>query len=113
MNVLWSEQALRALRDRFGDEPVGLKLVYDTEGCGCAVNGVPALWAVDGPEPDDKRAEGNFVPLWHEKRHEIFFEERMRITYDENSRSFSLQSDSQIYTNRLALLDKRNAAASV
>ena len=111
MKIEWSEEAAKALRDRFGTEPGPLKLVYDAEGCGCAVSGVPALWVVDAPLPDDVRAESDAFELWHERRHEIFFDEALRIGYLPDVRSFSLVSDTQIYTNRLAVLDRRSTAA--
>ncbi|MCC3373221.1 iron-sulfur cluster biosynthesis family protein [Cohnella sp. REN36] len=108
MEVKWSAEAVDALRARFGPEARTWKLVSDAEGCGCAVNGVPALWAVNEPLPDDLRADGGPVELWYEKRHEVFFDDEMRITYDAAKRSFTLASDGQIYTNRLATVDRRH-----
>src|SRR5262249_52363118 len=111
MMVQWSNEALREMESRFGADAKIWTLVYDTEGCGCAVNGVPALWAQDGPEPGHKRAESEGPQVWHEPRHEVFFEERLRVGYLPEHRSFTLTSDGQIYTNRLRLLDRRTSAA--
>jgi uncharacterized protein YqkB len=111
MNVTWSDEAVRALRSRLGSDDATVKLVYDIEGCGCAVDGVPALWAVDRLEPDDVPAEGSAFPLWHKRQQEIFFEPELRIGYLEEKRAFTLSSDNQIYTNRLALVDQRENAA--
>ncbi|WP_158630060.1 iron-sulfur cluster biosynthesis family protein [Cohnella sp. AR92] len=113
MIIEWSEAAVAALRARTGDSNSVWKLVSDSEGCGCAMNGVPALWQVDAPEKDDLQAVSVPIPLWYEPRHAIFFEERMRITYDERLRAFALASDGQIYTNRLAVRDRRNATTSL
>jgi len=110
MNVTWSDEAIAAMRDRLGPGSAQIRLVYDTEGCGCAVNGVPVLWAADRPEPGEVQAESAVFPLWHKKEHEIYFDPELRIGYRERERAFTLSSDSQIYTNRLAFTDRRNAA---
>lgn len=112
MIIEWSEAAVAALRARTGDSSAVWKLVSDSEGCGCAMNGVPALWAVDAPEKDDLQAVSDPISLWYEPRHAIFFDEKMRITYNEQLRAFTLASDGQIYTNRLAVRDRRHAQAS-
>lgn len=107
IRIDWSAEAAEALRAEFGLEGPVWKLVYDSEGCGCAVSGVPALWAVEAPLADDVKAEGGPVRVWYEKRHEVFFDERMRVDYDAAGRRFRLLSDGQIYTNRLAVVDRR------
>ncbi|MBB6669138.1 iron-sulfur cluster biosynthesis family protein [Cohnella nanjingensis] len=107
MEIKWSAEAVEALRTRFGPDARIWKLVSDSEGCGCAVSGVPTLWALDAPLPDDIRADSEPVALWYEKRHEVYFDDVMRITYDAAKRSFTLASDGQIYTNRLATVDRR------
>ncbi|MBO9606121.1 MAG: diaminopimelate epimerase [Paenibacillaceae bacterium] len=43
MQMTVSRPANERIRERFGSGPLRLKLDYDTEGCGCAVSGVPAL----------------------------------------------------------------------
>jgi uncharacterized protein YqkB len=108
MIIHWSEEAMRTIRERYGADATTWKLVYDTEGCGCAVNGVPALWAVDAAEPGSAEAESNGLRLLYEPKHAIFFDERMSITYLPDANSFRLASDSQIYTTRLALSDRRS-----
>lgn len=110
MKVAWSEQAIRAIRERFGDGALDLKLAYDAEGCGCAVNGVAALWAVDGPYAEDAQACGvpDGLRLWYDKEQAIFWDEDMRISYNPNYRTFALASNGQIYANRLTVQDRRS-----
>lgn len=107
MEMLWSDEAVERLRARYGTERTAFRLAYDTEGCGCAVNGVPALWAVDGPFPGDVPAQSGSFPLWHDPRQELFFEDTLRIDYLQDRQSFRLFSDSQTYTTRLVLADYR------
>lgn len=107
MKMVWSPDAVSELMTRYGADATDWRLVYDTEGCGCAVNGVPALWAVDGPGSGDVLAESGDFRLWHDPRHEVFFDETLRIGFDPERRSFRLSSDGQIYTSRLVLADRR------
>ncbi|OUM96711.1 MAG: hypothetical protein A9Z00_03780 [Thermobacillus sp. ZCTH02-B1] len=81
-----------------------LRLVYDTEGCGCAVNGVPALLAVDGPEPGDMEAEtdGPFA-IGYDPRHEVFFEDRLVIDRAPDGEGLVLRGEGQIYTPHLRI----------
>jgi len=107
MVIEWSETAVAEIYSRYGVKAENWKLVSDSAGCGCAMNGVAALWLIDGPEPDDLHAESNGVEVWYEKRHEVFFDEKMRISYDPSRRAFKLASDGQIYSNQLRLEDRR------
>ncbi|QTH45067.1 hypothetical protein J4772_12045 [Cohnella sp. LGH] len=107
MIVEWSEAALAEIAARYGQEARILKLVSDSEGCGCAMNGVAALWVIRKPEKGDLQAESNGVEVWYEKRHEVFFDERMRVSYAPSKRAFKLASDGQIYSNQLRLEDRR------
>ncbi|MFC5700004.1 iron-sulfur cluster biosynthesis family protein [Cohnella faecalis] len=107
MKISWSPEASDELLRRYGDDAVEWRLVYDTEGCGCAVNGVPALWAVTGPEPDDSAADSTPFKLWHDPRQAVFFDDELRVSFNSEKMSFSLASDGQIYTSRLVLADRR------
>ncbi|WP_123040688.1 iron-sulfur cluster biosynthesis family protein [Cohnella candidum] len=107
MKIQWSAESVEKLREKFGQDIRGFRLVYDTEGCGCAVNGVPALWASDGPGPDDVAADSEPLTLWHDPKHEVFFDEVLRVAFLPDRQSFRLSSDSQTYTTRLVLEDHR------
>lgn len=110
MKIEWSPDAVERLRERFGTHVAGFRLVYDIEGCGCAVDGVPALWAVDDAAPGDVAADSEPIALWHDPRQSAFFEEDMRIAYSPERKSFALVSDNQTYTTRLVLEDRRAKA---
>lgn len=83
---------------------VKLKLLYDTEGCGCVMSGVPTLLSIAEPDDGDERAEGGPIEVWFQKRYEVFFEEALKIDAREGSLDFVLKSDNQIYTTNLRLL---------
>jgi uncharacterized protein YqkB len=108
LKVTWSPDAAAELKRRYGDQKTDWRLVYDTEGCGCAVNGVPALWAISHPERDDIPAFGQPFTLWYDPHHAVFFDDELRIAFDPVKQSFSLFSDGQIYTTRLLIADRRS-----
>ncbi|WP_309118540.1 iron-sulfur cluster biosynthesis family protein [Paenibacillus sp.] len=87
------------------------RLVYDAEGCGCAVSGVVALWLTNAPESDEREAETNAeqVSIAYLRRHEVFFEDRLRLDYNPERRAFRLSSNGQIYGNGIDVIDRRGA----
>jgi uncharacterized protein YqkB len=103
-----SEAALDAFRQQLPDANAYIKLVYDSEGCGCAVSGIAQLWLVDTIKETDLQARCEGCPIFYEKRHEIFFDEHMRIDYNKKNGVFTLISNYQIYHNAMTLIDKRN-----
>ncbi|TJY44249.1 iron-sulfur cluster biosynthesis family protein [Cohnella pontilimi] len=110
MKIVWSPDAVQELRARYGSDIEAFRLVYDTEGCGCAVNGVPALWAVTESAPGEIRADSEPFVLWHDPRHALYFDETLRIDFRADTNSFRLASDNQIYTSRMVLADRREQA---
>jgi uncharacterized protein YqkB len=112
MKIVCSPDAVQKLRTRYGPDVAAFRLVYDTEGCGCAVNGVPALWAVDEAAAGDIAADSEPFVIWHDPRHAVYFDETLRIDYRSDMKSFRLASDSQIYTSRMVLADRREQTES-
>lgn len=116
MQMEISKTASERIRERFGSGPLRIKLDYDTEGCGCAVNGVPALRLVPHDVPlaagtgrgDDAElaietiGDGN-IAFVIEKRHALFFDERMTLDGKPNQPAFVLKSDCQIYHPMLTI----------
>lgn len=107
MKIHFTPDTLEPILSQCGSDPK-LKLVYDAEGCGCAVSGVPTLWQVGQTGQDDELAETNAFHLTYEPRHEVFFEEEMTIDYDPVTRAFRLKSRQQTYNGTMLILDKRS-----
>ena len=103
MNVQFSSTALEKLLPYVEDGSKQLKLLHDTEGCGCVLSGMPALQLIEQPTVDDALLQETPLRLWHEPRHAVFFEPQLRIDYNKSTDSFSLKSDNQIYTLDLKL----------
>ncbi|QOY36148.1 iron-sulfur cluster biosynthesis family protein [Anaerobacillus isosaccharinicus] len=77
-------------------------LFYDTEDCGCAVNGIPLLnIELESSKGDLVKIDTNAFELYMFKKDMIFFDDDMRIHYENNQ--LRLSSDFQIYTPNLAV----------
>lgn len=108
MELHMTEAAIDSLRSKLGDLGF-VKLVYDSEGCGCADNGVPGLWLVDRPAPFDVPIITNApFPVIIDNHQTMYFESVMRLDV-QSSGYFRLSSNQQIYTTHLASVDKRSA----
>ena len=104
MHFTFTSNAAERLREPLAEGGRSLKLLYDTEGCGCVMNGVPTLALVREPDPNDKLGDGAPYPVWYEPNYEVFFEPELKIDYNASRNAFVLKSDSQIYTANLRLL---------
>lgn len=105
MHITFTALAAEQITKRLGRQPGEVKLVFDSEGCGCSVSGVPTLWIVNQAGDKDLRADGTPFGLLYEQKHEIFFEDRMSLDYQ--SSGFVLKSSGQIYNAHMRLIDKR------
>ena len=77
VNIQLTRQAELKLKDKLGDKPGAIRLIYDTEGCGCAVNGVPSLRIVDEPTTEDIAVEtGSTVPFIVNRKQAVFSKRR-------------------------------------
>lgn len=83
-----------------------VKLKYDTDGCGCVVSGVTALWLVDEKDGDDVQIETNAYPVLVEKSKMVFLDEKMTIDFNETANSYMLTCPSQILNPRMSLTVK-------
>ncbi|MGG6431332.1 iron-sulfur cluster biosynthesis family protein [Anoxybacillus sp. D401a] len=104
MNVTLTKRAIEHLRRVQGNKHV--KLIYDTDGCGCAVNGVPVLLLIDKLDEHDVAIETNDVPIWMEKHQLIFFDDQMTLDVVDGAGCFQLKSPNQILNPRMSLVER-------
>ncbi|CAG7652482.1 hypothetical protein PAESOLCIP111_06545 [Paenibacillus solanacearum] len=110
MHIRFSEEAVRHITQELSRGGNGwVKLVYDSEGCGCAVSGVPTFWLVDEPGSHDLVVQETPFRVCLDRKHEVFFEEHMSADYKASELSFVLKSSGQIYNARMKLVDRRTA----
>lgn len=86
-----------------------IKLVHDTDGCGCAVNGVPAIWIIPHADADDLPIPCN-APLEFvmNRHHIVFFDEKLNLDVSGSSGFYKLSSAQQIYSTHVACHDYRD-----
>jgi uncharacterized protein YqkB len=99
-------EAVKKINERTEGREGYLKLKYDTDGCGCAVNGVVALWFVPEVENDEIAIETNDKTIYLEKSKMVFFDEQMKIDFSESTNCFQLKSPQQILNGHMSLIIK-------
>jgi uncharacterized protein YqkB len=107
MEIIITEPAAAKIEAKTNDDKGFLKLKYDIEGCGCAVDGVFALWFVPELEDDDMAIETNAQTIYVEKAKTVFFDEKMKLDYSEITNWFKLSSDQQILNGQMSLITKK------
>lgn len=96
--------AAEKLNGRINGREGYIKLKYDTEDCGCAVNGVIALWFVPELDTDDITIETNEQNVYIEKSKTVFFDEKMTIDFSNASNTFQLKSPQQILNGYMSFV---------
>ncbi|RFA37183.1 hypothetical protein CAI16_01510 [Virgibacillus dokdonensis] len=71
-----------------------LFLWYDTEGCGCGVNGIPTICLTKQLPSNYKRVLNMQIPTYIQEQQEIFFAEQLILDY--NQGLFRLNSPEEI-----------------
>lgn len=99
-----TETAAAKINEKTEGQRSYLKLKYDTDGCGCAVNGVAALWLVPELDENDVAIETNYQTIYVEKAKMIFFDEQMKIDFSRTSNCFVLKSPWQILNGHMSLI---------
>lgn len=108
MQISFTEAAAHEIARKLGDDKdARLKLVFDSEGCGCSANGVPTLWIVSEAGTYDFIADGEPYDVLIDRKHEVYFEERMIVDYIPQGIRFVLKSGGQIYNSFMHLIDRR------
>lgn len=105
MNITFTELAKLQL-EKVLLENQKIKLKYDTEGCGCAVNGVPTLWIVEQLEDKEVEIPTNSISVWIEPSLFVYYDEDMTIDFLPTYNSYQLKSKSEILNPRMSLVSK-------
>jgi uncharacterized protein YqkB len=111
MNIIPTQEALDQLLQMIPSEQPTIKIMYDTEGCGCAVNGVAQLWRVNEMSAEDLIGYDQDIRIIYATRQEVFFEDHLTLGYNSTGRGFVLKSDCQIYNSSMPLIDKTGGAS--
>ncbi|MBU8879211.1 iron-sulfur cluster biosynthesis family protein [Bacillus sp. FJAT-29790] len=106
MEITITETAANKIKERVAGKNGYIKLKYDTEGCGCVVSGVTALWLVNEIDEDDREIKTNAGSIFVEKSKEVFLDENMKIDFSEKANCFQLKSPNQYLNPRMSFFDR-------
>jgi uncharacterized protein YqkB len=109
VEILITDSAAAKIDEKIKDYNGFLKLKYDTEGCGCAVDGVAVLWYTPELEADDIAIETNAQTIYVEKAKTVFFDEKMKLNYSKDTNWFTLSSAQQILNGQMSLVIVKKA----
>ncbi|MDQ0219073.1 iron-sulfur cluster biosynthesis family protein [Peribacillus cavernae] len=112
MNIEWTESAIKKVSEKIGEKKGHITLKYDTDGCGCAVNGVTALWFADEYEKDAEKIDTNYLPVYMEKSKQIFMDDRMKIDFLPEVNSFQLRSANGILNPRMSFFERKKSGSA-
>lgn len=106
VEIIITEDAAKKIDERTAGRDGYLKLVYDTDGCGWAVNGVAALWFTGDIDQDEIEINTNNRSVYIEKQKLVFFDEQMKIDFSSSSNTFQLKSPQQILNSHMSFVIK-------
>ncbi|WP_342496461.1 iron-sulfur cluster biosynthesis family protein [Bacillus sp. FSL K6-3149] len=94
-------------KQQTGNETKELLLRYDSEGCGCAVSGVPMLWLTSERTGEwEQLKNSQHLKLYIHIAQKVFFDEEMTIDFNEKANTLMLKSPQQILSPRMGILVK-------
>jgi len=103
-----TEAASNKLSEQIAGKQGYVKLKYDIDGCGCAVNGVAALWFEREKEAEEHSIETGNISIYIEKAKEVFFAEEMTLDFHKTNGCFQLKSPNEYLNPRMSFYDKTN-----
>ncbi|RJS59613.1 iron-sulfur cluster biosynthesis family protein [Bacillus sp. PK3_68] len=103
MEIHITEQAAGKLSDKLGGGKY-LKLYYDTEGCGCGVNGIPTLWITTEVSAGDVEIQTNAMSVYVEKSQMLFYADRLTIGLS-GANHYRLSSPGEILNGRMNIVN--------
>ncbi|MDP5273962.1 iron-sulfur cluster biosynthesis family protein [Chengkuizengella axinellae] len=106
MHINVTDNAKDEIVKKINTEHQYIKIAHDAEGCGCIMSGVAQLWIVDEKQEFDMETMADSIPFLYDSRHEVFFEDELKLDYNASKKSFSLSSKQQIYNSTLKLHSK-------
>lgn len=80
MVIQVTETAKKHIESLAGSESAIIRLAYDSEGCGCGVNGLPALWIVSAKEADDVEIQSHHLHFIIHRLQAVFSKSNYTLT---------------------------------
>lgn len=96
MKILWDDVAKQKLESLTDGKDGFVKLIYDSEDCGCGDDGVTTLWYISEPEGNEDVIDTNIGKMLVDKDKTIYMAEDMKIVWVEDYNSFRLTTSNGI-----------------
>ncbi|MCA0982842.1 iron-sulfur cluster biosynthesis family protein [Halobacillus yeomjeoni] len=100
-----AKQQLEQMKDP--NRPM-IRLFYDTEGCGCGVNGLPTIRLESERRATDEEVENEDYPVVIDHQQATFFKPDMKLDFVKNS--FRLSSPDGILNPIISTKDVKEGA---
>ncbi len=100
MNITFTTEAQLHINKQINEND-RLILFYDTEGCGCPVNGIPVLRVTSGTPEGLLPIETNHFSLLMLPKQQVFFDDDLKIDFIAGK--LKLSSHNQIYATNLTI----------
>lgn len=110
MKITITEAAAGKLEEKVSGKQGYIKLKYDIDGCGCAVNGVAALWLESELDDTEMEISTNGLKMYIERSKEVFFAEEMTIDFSKTSGCYQLKSPNEYLNPRMSFFDKTKSS---
>ncbi|GAB2573937.1 iron-sulfur cluster biosynthesis family protein [Gracilibacillus alcaliphilus] len=94
MKLTITDQALKKLMEINNEEQLLLALTYDTEGCGCGVNGMPTITLIKEQTANQHQVECEQAQTVVQHQQAVFFNKDMKLDY--NGATFRLSSPEEM-----------------
>ncbi|RCX23490.1 uncharacterized protein YqkB [Fontibacillus phaseoli] len=107
MKIELDSRAEHMIREALGQKPGLMRLVYDTEDCGCGMSGIPTLQIAEAPGAYDIPVENEHFHFLIDRMQAVFFEEQLLLSGEESGGTFRLDGVSQFYKSNIRLTDHR------
>ncbi|GIN73500.1 hypothetical protein J14TS2_39750 [Bacillus sp. J14TS2] len=105
MKLFITPEAEKQIKQKMRVNHSIVTLKYETEGCGCAVSGIPTLELINQQqvnEEDYVRVATDAMDVYIEKTKLVFFDDEMKIDYLQEKQIFRLSSPSEILNGRMS-----------
>ncbi|MFI2855731.1 iron-sulfur cluster biosynthesis family protein [Paenibacillus sp. JSM ZJ436] len=108
MMIQLTEAAEQKLKGKLHNSPGVIRLIHDSEGCGCVMSAVPGLEIIEQPGENDVALDTKAsYPIYMSRNHEVFFEEALMLDLNSSGLHFRLSSTGQTYSTNVKLVDRR------
>lgn len=98
MKIIWEDKAIEKAQKIIDGKDGMVKLIIDSEDCGCGDDGVTTLWYISEREGNEVEIETNMGKMLVDKDKMVYLSEEMKIMWVDDFNCFRLTSTNGIIT---------------